>query len=725
MASLDLRPTTSATTRPLGRQTLLAVAALTLAAGCSDDNVGQTRDAEVGPDAELTDGPDATEEEAPPPFTCDEEDELTPNHTAAEAEVIGVDGVNLSDLYLCSGFDDYYVVELTAGGGVYARIDFANRLGDLDLYLYEEERLAPAEAVARSTSTRDFEELRYTSDGGGRFVLHVSGVEGASGLYDLVVRPTCRNDDDCPCGPSSDCPTLQHCVLRGRTCQTVREPRCGADAYEPNNEMSAPFVLAEVRFQGGDVGLQTRLEGTVCGDDVDYFRVAFDEVADLRLELTFDPFNDLDLAVLDEAGELVGASVNTDFPYEVLHLPRLAPGTYLVYVDTTAGGSANLPYELALSLSHSSPCTSNLDCAEAPGRGLCIGGGCAPFVPEEPSALGEICDSFDDCADENAICWIGTEGLDSNFCTGRCFQHEDCAFFEAGRCLLLFGRFGVCFDACEAESDCPVPFTCVSGQPANACERVACGVDEDCDDGRACLRTELDNSGYCRVYSEVTCAGTAPDGNGRTSDATVVVPGAGPLSGLSICDGDVDWYRVTVAEEVAQLEASVTFPVGSDLDVYVYDATGRTVASATAADANPGVAVARHLAAGEYLIRVDQYPAESGDRLTTYSLAVSVTAMSGCTEEGAECNTLVPLRIDCLESGVCAFLEGGGALPPGAYCDSSDDCSAAASVCFTGDGALNGNNICTHTCSSDDACSDIPGTVCTQISFRTRLCLPE
>jgi len=238
---------------------LVAATLLLGAAACSDDGgSSDSGEDDANIDVSFGDLSDAGSD-TPPLVTCDDEDAYSPNHTAETAHVIGPQGIDGSDLFICPGYDDYFLIELEPGGGFAASIDFAHRLGDLDLWLFSEDLIDTERSLAESATEDDTEEIRYTSEAGGRFVLWVDGYEDAGGLYDLSVQPICRNDDDCPCGPSSDCETLQHCVLRERVCEDVFEPFCGDDAYEPNNEMSAPFTVINIEFDGDDVGAEMTL----------------------------------------------------------------------------------------------------------------------------------------------------------------------------------------------------------------------------------------------------------------------------------------------------------------------------------------------------------------------------------------------------------------------------------------------------------------------------------
>jgi hypothetical protein len=669
----------------------------------SDDTAAETDEADVA--------------DEPVPETCDLEDGLTPNHTPETAYPVEAVGLEVDDLFICPGYDDFYLIELEPGAGIVASIEFAHRLGDLDLWLFAEGAVEEPQAVAVSASEEDVEQLSFDSPDGGRFILKVDGFEDATGSYNLLVRPRCRVDEDCPCGPGDDCESSFACVLRGRFCDEVIEPVCGDDDFEPNGQMSAAHAL----YEGGPTNI--RLAANVCGEDSDYYRVTVDETVDVAVSIEFSSLNDLDLAALTESGDVIGVSTQVGSDAEAIALPTLGAGAYLIYVDTLAGGSTDIPYTLDLDITAGSECTGDDDCNAAAGRAICQDGGCVSFRPESPSALGGPCDSDDDCAGE-AFCYAGEVGFDDNVCTTQCGEDSDCIGLDDAQCIAIAGPFGgYCFGACASDLDCPSPYQCVAD--SSSCDLVPCGLDSDCEgEDRACLRTEIQDAGYCRLFVPAGCEGDDPDGNERISDADALDLGAMPVEDLTICDADEDWFSFTISEGPADVEAQVSFDAGADLDVFIYDDQGRSVGQGTTADGNPELASADRVAAGDYFLRVNQFPAETGDNLTSYDLEVEVTSADACDSHD-DCYSLFPLRIECGEDGACQFLEGNGEIPLGGLCDSNDDCVDDAEFCFTFDGAANGNNICTARCASDADCDAVAGTVCTPLGRHFAICLPE
>ena len=651
--------------------------------------------------------------------TCSEEDSFSPNHTTDEAALAERLGLDREDLHLCPGYDDFFLITLGPGEGFLARIEFAHRIGDLDLWLFPLGTTDEQDALASGATEEDVEEIRFVSDGGGRYVLMIDGFRDQGGYYDLLIRPTCRVDADCPCYVASDdCEVVLQCVLRGRYCDEVTEPICGSDAFEPNNNVA----------DASDLGLgdnnQTTLSGTVCVGDWDFFSLPLAAVSNVAIELEFDPADDLDVAVINANGDVAGYAGHGTNPEE-LSMPRLSGGGFFIYVDSPAGGTNELGYTLRVAVEDAEGCETDADCNYAPGRSICSDdGGCISYTPEEPNPVGGQCDSDDDCDGSSWGCYQGGPGIEDNVCTLRCRNDSECAVADGGQCLAIMGRWGgLCFGACETDANCPVPYWCDTN--TGECAHGECGTDDDCEEGQACLRSD-DGTAYCRTYDEGACPDLAADGNGRISDATPFPLDPGSLADLTICNGDDDWYTFDITEEPALAELSVTFDGDADLDIHLMDADGHTVGRGNTPTGNPEVLQADLLGTGTYYVFVTQLT-DPTNPVTTYTLQATVSAVDGCTADGGECLDLSPFRIDCLETGVCAFLEGNGEIELGELCDSDDDCVDDAELCLTYEQIVEpGDNICTRSCGRGDNCDDIDGVSCAMFGGGGNgFCMPD
>ena len=697
-----------------------------VACGKDSSNNGDDQEADAGSDLSFPDlvtgddadpGADGTlTNDAVVIATCPDEDFLSPNHTPDSAVVLEMAGIDQEDLYICPGFDDFFLITLGPGEGFVAWIEFAHRIGDLDLWLFPLGTTDEPSSLAVAATEEDVEKLEFSSEEGGQFMLKVDGFEDQAGFYDITVRPSCRVDEDCPCSADENCEDglVLTCILRGRYCDELSQPLCGDDTFEPNN------TITDASDLGLDDSGSALLTGTVCAGDWDYFSLSLAEISNVSVDLEFDGGNDLDVAVLEVDGDLVGFAGTGQNPEE-LAMPTLSAGEYVIYIDSPAAGANELSYTLRVAVDGAEGCETNADCNYAPGRSICSDdGGCISYTPEEPNPVGGDCDSDDDCADDTWGCYTGGPGIEDNVCTLRCRGDADCAGADGGQCL-SFGMWGLCFGACETDANCPVPYWCDGD--TGECAYGECGTDDDCEEGQACLRDDR-GTAYCRTYVETTCPDIAADGNGRISDATEFPLDPGSLEDLTICNDDIDWYTFDIAEEPSLAELSVTFDGDVDLDIHLMDSEGRTVGLGVTPTGNPEVLQADFLSAGTYYLMVTQLN-DPANPVTTYSLEGSVSVVDGCDAESDDCLNLSPFRIDCQESGACGFLEGNGEVELGSLCDSDDDCVDDAEFCYMFGMTEPGENICTRQCGPGDDCDDVEGASCQALGGRFALCLPD
>ena len=91
------------------------------------------------------------------------------------------------------------------------------------------------------------------------------------------------------------------------------------------------------------------------------------------------------------------------------------------------------------------------------------------------------------------------------------------------------------------------------------------------------------------------------------------------------CDGDDDWYALTVPEAKGgwTMSVGVEFRAGVDIDIYVYDRFGNDVGSSTTPEQTEEYVELRFIEPGRYVVRVDQF---SSDRLmdTAYRLSAEL-----------------------------------------------------------------------------------------------------
>lgn len=108
-------------------------------------------------------------------------DAYEPNDSLGDAADLG-DGF-YAGLTTCSGNDDYYAIDLTAGQSLDVDVLFSHALGDVDARLYD----ASGAELDRGTSTTDDEALSHTASSAETVFLRVYGYDGATNDYDLDV----------------------------------------------------------------------------------------------------------------------------------------------------------------------------------------------------------------------------------------------------------------------------------------------------------------------------------------------------------------------------------------------------------------------------------------------------------------------------------------------------------------------------------------------------------
>lgn len=704
------------------RRLLCAAASLTLAAGCNegspsdpepeaaDTGVDATADAIDRSDADPDVGEDA-ELDVPAldvqPSACADEDRLHPNHASDEAAAIPTGGLR-RDLFLCPSTDDWFRVALRAGQRFDATIEFASRLGDLELYLLPDGAATLEDAVASSRTDLDVETVGLTATGDGAWYVVVHGVDDAGGAYTLDATASCRDQADCADG--------ERCSFVDGHCVTATDGVCGDDEYEEND---GPDDATPVEVEADGFAY---LSIAVCEEDDDYFALRLDEPSDLALELRSDPGADLDLYLFDSSGSLIAASATAGVGDESIARPFQAAGELVVVVRPYVSGiGSNARGELTVELQAAS-CASSRECVGIEGRALCEDGACVPFSPATPSRGGGPCDDDGDCI-AGTSCVFGGGGIDTNLCTAGCDTDADCsALIDGGSCMPLQFFNSICYPGCDSDADCPSLYACQGG----GCDLVSCASSTDCEDGRLCRHSEELDRGYCTANVAAACASDDDlEPNDSDVDPTPLAPGT--IDDRRICDTNDDWYAIEVPSSGTRLDVRVPFTGDADidLDVFIYTAAGTLVASGTEPAANPELASARHLPAGTYLVRVNRfYRGVARDDSTTYSLTVELSDDS-CAADPSLCTRTTPLRAACdVDSGACVPLAGGGEIALGEPCDSNDDCDATADLCAIRGATATPRSLCTAECTSDAECAAIPGTTCTSVTRRLRACLP-
>ncbi|PJB49337.1 MAG: hypothetical protein CO108_00155 [Deltaproteobacteria bacterium CG_4_9_14_3_um_filter_63_12] len=330
-----------------------------------------------------------------------------------------------------------------------------------------------------------------------------------------------------------------------------------------------------------------------------------------------------------------------------------------------------------------SACTSATDCAVERFTRTCdaAGGTCVECAATADCAAHEfakVCDvaacvecvTNVDCAssDFGAVC-------DSTSRCVECLQDTDCAGNANGT---------LCDLAHKTCGECLVDTNCTTGtcQADGRCGE--CALDIDCTSATA---PACDGMGTCVANS--TCVGddATENGDDGPAGARVLTPASGDVNSVNqdICGNaaEDDWFAYTAAAG-----ENVTFTLAwsdnsADLDLAVITADGVELLGQSWFN-KPEIVTLTHLPAGTFYVIITKFSPRT-NTVTPYTLSltrtqgVACTSVADCAAEFAtqrfrgSCNTV---------NGACEFIEGAGALPLGARCDTMSDC--ASRICTYG-----------------------------------------
>lgn len=220
----------------------------------------------------------------PPPPACGP-DALEENDTQASAAAFTPGRRN--GLSVCGGDDDYYAITLQAGDQLTVDALFSSAEGDIDLRLLSPSGASEASALGTGSN----EHLEYAAMTAGTYVLRVN-------LYaDAGSNP--GNTYDLSAAVSAVCPS---------------------DPEEDNDSASTARPLS--------IGTMSSL--TACDLDDDYFRVTLAAGQQISVSARFTHAEgDIDLAVLDAAGDVIGGSISSSDD-ESVSFSAPSAGTYYI-----------------------------------------------------------------------------------------------------------------------------------------------------------------------------------------------------------------------------------------------------------------------------------------------------------------------------------------------------------------------------------------------------------
>jgi Bacterial pre-peptidase C-terminal domain len=174
-----------------------------------------------------------------------------------------------------------------------------------------------------------------------------------------------------------------------------------------------------------------------------------------------------------------------------------------------------------------------------------------------------------------------------------------------------------------------------------------------------------------------------------------------------------DYYAFTVTQPGDDWEVQLSWSTTADLDLAVVDARGQPIGLSYYD--KPEDIVLTYLPAGTYYVAVSQYAQQAIDAASAYTLRTARVA-DACTS-AADCAAQFRNQIyrGACDGGACRDIDGGGALAPGAACDSVSDCatgSSCASFFFTA--GADTRDVCGPYCAKTSDCAGLgAGYVCT------------
>ncbi|MEW5855245.1 MAG: PPC domain-containing protein [Myxococcota bacterium] len=270
--------------------------------------------------------------------TCTD-DAREPNDTSAAA-VLVTPGT-ITGLQICARDDDFFAVDVPAGGSLTASISFTHAEGDLDLALLD----SAGNTITSSTGTTGTETVSYTATTAVRVLIRAYGFLSAENDYSLTVTVT------------------------GGT------PGCTDDAFEDNDTSAAATAVTP-----------GSRNGQVCSGDDDYYRITLGAGETIQVDVLFtDADGDLDLRLRDSNQAVVASSTSTNDD-ENLTYTAATGGTFYIQVYGWQGAAND--YVMNITVTQPAGCT---DDNQEPNNGSAA----ARALPTSPASL-KICPGDDD-----------------------------------------------------------------------------------------------------------------------------------------------------------------------------------------------------------------------------------------------------------------------------------------------------------------------------------------
>lgn len=180
------------------------------------------------------------------------------------------DQIDLPDLTIEAGDDDWFKFRKTTAGNVDVRLTFEHDYGDVDL----EVRDSNNQLIGQSQGTSDTETVSFNAAAQGTYYVRAYGYQGASNPnYRLQITPTFGNGG----------------------------LDVAADQFEPgNNELNGATVIQDLTSTQGSLSIHNPT-------DVDWFKFtpAGNSTANNQIFINYDSVANLNLELYDQAGTLL------------------------------------------------------------------------------------------------------------------------------------------------------------------------------------------------------------------------------------------------------------------------------------------------------------------------------------------------------------------------------------------------------------------------------------
>jgi hypothetical protein len=368
---------------------------------------------------------------------------------------------------------------LTAGTKYFAKMTSG---GDLNVYVVTGcDPAAPGPgagqclgyADAQTSDATEIIDFIAPKDGKAFVVVDYYTVDEPPASFDYTLSVStdgCFADADCTtpqepiCLPAGECGTVDFCV--------------GDDTAAEGQSDDTIFGATVVSLAGAPVVIDAH----ICGDmdnqtleELDFYKVTVPVGGAFKVDVQWaDTAADIDVMIIDESGKLLGESFYQNPETVTMHY--LAAGNYYIRVTRFAPQSSDVtPYTITVTPQPTVLCTTLADCAAGFEkeffRASCNGAGaCVALEGAAAVALGDTCDSNDDCGGTATLCtnFPFVQHADTHaVCSKNCTGDGDCAAVDAtARCTTGFNQ-NICTMPCTSDLDCPVLINDVpaAGQP--------------------------------------------------------------------------------------------------------------------------------------------------------------------------------------------------------------------------------------------------------------------